>query len=422
MAPKLKIERQVATEKLLPPWLNHDLFVIENSRVMKEGGNEISRPGDPQPLIGSHPVKPGHSISQEDVDGIHGTLGIVMEARSLDTLSSATNTTYVALTCAHVSSIATTAYAKDSRRSPPMQLMETSDLHIHPSARSFQRECVFLRIEEQYMSQFSLGFYEYMHRGKLDRDSLKNVEIDCHYYNPDISQGFAFDPTSISRRDFIEQAMLEGPVIVYKQGAKTGYTQGILIAIQDDLAPHCKYKEVMGHPLEPIDRHHDEWIGLVKWDSHSKPFAKRGDSGSLVFAGSGRALIPLGIHIASSLVENETSVFVSLDTFCLQARKREQIALSFPNRNIPWWVKLLMLIRQKSDRGAPHVAQKRSQPLKWVVRTRQWSMFESVISDASTECTSEDPYGRTLLSYLEEMNDHKLTDQLIEKIRNCEAS
>jgi hypothetical protein len=403
-------------------WLNQDYFVIvtlPDSRLKQIGG-EISGLGGPRPAAGKHLVRPGHSISNEYIEEQYGTLGVIMEAVHLDAAPEAPNPIYVALTCAHVAKIATTTYEKDNRRSPALRMIPNLSLQADSSVRSFQRDCAFLRVQENDTKQFSMGFYEYTHRGLLSEHTLKNVQVDCHHYNRDPSNGFAFDPTSASRRDYIEQAMLDGPVIVYKLGATTGYTAGILIAIQDDVVPHCDFLD--GYPMDPLARHHDEWIGLVRWDWPNKPFAKPGDSGSLVFAGSERAIIPLGIHIASSNAMDETSVFISLDTFCLQARKREGLALTFPNRNIPWWVKLVSLSRAKFNRGNRHPALKESDPIKWAVRTRQWAMFESVILDDGTECGSEDPYGCTLLSYLSEMKDHKLTDRLREKLKRSAAS
>jgi hypothetical protein len=418
MAPKIKAEMMSEVESSLPAWLSLDHFVTENARRRSPdlAGTEISMSGDPRPLPGRHLVRPGHSISKADNDREHGTIGVIMEARNLSPAPNALDTTYVALACAHVSKVSTVVYAKDSRKNQPFKMHENPFTPLSSTVRSFQRECAFLWVPERDMAQFSLGFYEYVHQGPLDPHLLKNVRLDCHYFNSDSSHGFAFDPTSASRSDFIEQAMLDGPVIVYKQGATTGYTEGILVAIQDDLAPHCSHAEIRGLPLNSLDRHHYEWIGLVRLDSTRKPFTKRGDSGSLVFACSGRAIIPLGIHIASSEAEEETSVFVSLDAFCLQARCREGFALSFPNRNIPWWVELLALSRGKLDRSK-HVSLQKSDPIRWAARTRQTSMFESVISDKSTECTSEDPYGRTLMSYLTEMNEYKLVNQLSLRIQ-----
>jgi hypothetical protein len=49
------------------------------------------------------------------------------------------------------------------------------------------------------------------------------------------------------------------------------------------------------------------------------PFANSGDSGSLVFAREDGILIPLGIHVGSPASIPHTSIFVSLETFCLEA-------------------------------------------------------------------------------------------------------
>jgi len=49
------------------------------------------------------------------------------------------------------------------------------------------------------------------------------------------------------------------------------------------------------------------------------PFADSGDSGSLVLAREGGIHIPLGIHVGSPESMPRTSIFISLETFCLEA-------------------------------------------------------------------------------------------------------
>jgi hypothetical protein len=61
----------------------------------------------------------------------------------------------------------------------------------------------------------------------------------------------------------------------------------------------------------------DEWLGVVEW--MDVPFANSGDSGSLVFAREDGIHIPLGIHVGSPGSMPRTSIFISLETFCLEA-------------------------------------------------------------------------------------------------------
>jgi hypothetical protein len=62
-----------------------------------------------------------------------------------------------------------------------------------------------------------------------------------------------------------------------------------------------------------------EWRGVIEW--RSVPFAAPGDSGSFVFAREDGIHIPLGIHVGSPESMPNTGVFISLDTFCLEAEE-----------------------------------------------------------------------------------------------------
>lgn len=68
------------------------------------------------------------------------------------------------------------------------------------------------------------------------------------------------------------------------------------------------------------DKDLNEWFGLVKWYDEP-PFTGQGDSGSLVFAKEGNVTIPLGIHVGSPASIPNHSVFISLETFCFEAKK-----------------------------------------------------------------------------------------------------
>jgi hypothetical protein len=66
-----------------------------------------------------------------------------------------------------------------------------------------------------------------------------------------------------------------------------------------------------------VEKEDDEWLGVVEW--MGIPFSSPGDSGSLVFAREDGIHIPLGIHVGSPASMPNTSMFISLDTFCLEA-------------------------------------------------------------------------------------------------------
>ena len=135
------------------------------------------------------------------------------------------------------------------------------------------------------------------------------------------------DPVSLSRRDTIQKLLEVGPIIVYKVGATTDLTMGRFVDITD-LPPLGWYepekdedKDEVGEEEEEdedeVEKEDDEWLGVVEW--MDVPFANSGDSGSLVFAREDGILIPLGIHVGSPASMPNTSVFVSLETFCLGA-------------------------------------------------------------------------------------------------------
>jgi len=69
---------------------------------------------------------------------------------------------------------------------------------------------------------------------------------------------------------------------------------------------------------EGEEKESSEWLGVVEWMDVG--FADSGDSGSLVFAMEDGTYIPLGIHVGSP-EGTRTSIFISLETFCLAAEE-----------------------------------------------------------------------------------------------------
>ena len=74
-----------------------------------------------------------------------------------------------------------------------------------------------------------------------------------------------------------------------------------------------KDEEEADEDEEEVEKEDDEWLGVVEW--MDVPFADPGDLGSLIFT----IFIPLGIHVGSPSSMPNTSIFISLDTFCLEA-------------------------------------------------------------------------------------------------------
>jgi len=133
------------------------------------------------------------------------------------------------------------------------------------------------------------------------------------------------DPLHLQRRDSISKLLAIGPIIVYKVGATSNLPMGRFVEILGDL-PEGWY-EPEGEELNLVGAEKDdgEWLGLVEW--MDAPFAAGGDSGSLVFAREDGIHILLEIHVGSSK-RTQTSIFVSLETFCFEAES-EGLELRF---------------------------------------------------------------------------------------------
>jgi hypothetical protein len=147
--------------------------------------------------------------------------------------------------------------------------------------------------------------------------SRRIANLNVHYFAPQGRTASDFemtDPISLSRRDFIQQQLSISPIIVYKVGVITDLTMGRFVTIMDN-ATKGWYKPEEDE--EEVEKEDDEWLGVVEW--MDVPFADSGDSGSLVFTREDGIFIPLGIHVGSPASMPNTSIFISLDTFCLEA-------------------------------------------------------------------------------------------------------
>lgn len=310
----------------LPQWLRIPYLVPVKGvrlRVKLEGHmNSCLQGGDP--------------LYQED-NGTHvGTLGIIMVSKD----------THVALTAGHILTdedrkMVVREYTDDESpiftqrvNDEPGVELKIATYSVRKSGRplgrlkedpGFQDDCAFLRIDRDDVAKFEPSIL-CVDPHLFARRSMINGEMN------------AGDPLSRSRRTSIKKRIGTEGLIVFKQGASTGLTMGLLIEINDsppggwyvnddesEVDSDLKYipferDKDDKEELQYYDKDPNEWLGLVKWQNGCR-FAAPGDSGSLVFAKVKNTIIPLGIHVGSPQSIPEHSIFISLDTFCFEAEK-----------------------------------------------------------------------------------------------------
>lgn len=101
-----------------------------------------------------------------------------------------------------------------------------------------------------------------------------------------------WDPALLDSEHVLKSLTQMLPLEVHKHGAATGQTTGQLVDIED---------------LENNDSHSKQTLGddtlakqlVIEWLSPEKPFARDGDSGSLVYAKKNGKIVPLGTHHGS---------------------------------------------------------------------------------------------------------------------------
>lgn len=162
--------------------------------------------------------------------------------------------------------------------------------------------------------------------------SRRISNLNVHYF---LSEGHTSsilemaDPVNLLRRYAIQKRLFAGPIDVYKVGAATDLTMGRFVNITD-IPPEGWYEpedeEEVKEVEKEVDKEEDEWLGVVEW--MDVPFSAGGDSGSLVFAREDGIIIPLGIHVGSPESMPNTSIFISLETFCFEA-EAEGLELKF---------------------------------------------------------------------------------------------
>jgi hypothetical protein len=150
--------------------------------------------------------------------------------------------------------------------------------------------------------------------------SRYTANLNVHYLNHEHAHEISIedmaDPTFPARREALERQLKIAPIIVYKVGATSDLIMGRFVDILDVPPPGWYEPEGDQLYLEKEEKDENEWIGVVSW--MDVPFAAGGDSGSLVFAREDGIHIPLGIHVGSP-DGTQTSLFVSLETFCFEA-------------------------------------------------------------------------------------------------------
>jgi hypothetical protein len=145
------------------------------------------------------------------------------------------------------------------------------------------------------------------------------ANLNVHYFDPEgrtstVSE--MADPMSLSRKSALQKWLDVSPIIVYKVGITTDLTIGRFVTMTN-FEPKGWYKPEDEEEAEEMDKEEDEWLGVVEW--MDVPFTAGGDSGSLVFTREDNIVIPLRIHVGSPASMPNTSIFVSLETFCFEA-------------------------------------------------------------------------------------------------------
>lgn len=95
-----------------------------------------------------------------------------------------------------------------------------------------------------------------------------------------------------------------GPLRVYKKGAKTGETVGLLMDLKEfmdglgQFPIQLRRQSISSSESSSSSTEYDQdntrvYILIVKWLSLGMPFAEPGGSGSLVFARVGKHIVPL---------------------------------------------------------------------------------------------------------------------------------
>jgi len=184
---------------------------------------------------------------------------------------------------------------------------------------------------------------------KLDSDDLAHIapgvrRFHVSFYGDDSPTGFDNNievdfadarPRILS----IERAQRRSSLFVFKDGASDGLTMGKLnghrwtfsprrnqhsaatadeTSENDDLSDPDSDEYLRQEYLSLIQPETHRWVGFVEWTGC--PFSVPGDSGALVYASDGAVKIPLGIHIGAPSAYEETSMFLSLESYLIEAR------------------------------------------------------------------------------------------------------
>jgi hypothetical protein len=200
------------------------------------------------------------------------------------------------------------------------QLGSFTSLKVAAKFRRFDSRPLF-RLNEAPSFLDDIGIL-FVDNNDLKYFSRRIANLNVHYFDPEgrtSSASEMADPVSMPRRDALQKLLEVSPIIVYKVGVMTDLTMGRFVRIRD-VPPAGWYEPEDGEEVEEVeemDKEDEEWLGVVQW--MDVPFAAPGDSGSLVFAREEGIIIPLGIHVGSPTSMPNTSIFISLETFCFEA-------------------------------------------------------------------------------------------------------
>lgn len=121
------------------------------------------------------------------------------------------------------------------------------------------------------------------------------------------SEADQFSPLVVSTSVLWQAAHLQEPMIVYKDGAASGLTQGHLVGLCYS-RPKSKHLN-KGKRAKDMK---DPFWGIVEWIKDENQFSKGGDSGAMVYVKSKDGLVtPIGIH---SGAVDDRSYFLILST------------------------------------------------------------------------------------------------------------
>ena len=173
-----------------------------------------------------------------------------------------------------------------------------------------------------------------------DADKMCSVmhRTTMHHYqtfiDTDVLDEPLFDFRNTRYMAIIDVIGREQEILVYKDGAASGFTMGRLTTLDWELPWDNESHTIKDYDMEVcydddfeqslLEEYKDliqpelhRWVGIVEWIG-GREFAVGGDSGSLVYSIDKSIKIPLGIHLGKPR-KSQTSAFLSLDSYVIEA-------------------------------------------------------------------------------------------------------